>query len=201
MAEGKEKQDKPLTPRQRAFVEAYVGEARFNGTEAARRAGYSGDAHALGVRGSELLAIRRVKEEVEVRMQAAIMPANEVLNRLGRHASASLADVLDDDGKFSLKEAKRKGTDDLLKKLKVKEITKQTLGDSRILETSYEYEIHDPQAALVHLGRYHKLFTDKTEVTGKDGAPLSQEVVVKIDKVYDSSDSNRSDRETGDSGA
>lgn len=33
-------------------------------------------------------------------------------------------------------------------------------------------EFYDAQSALVHVGRHHKLFTDKSEVTGKDGEPL-----------------------------
>lgn len=33
-------------------------------------------------------------------------------------------------------------------------------------------EFYDAQSALVHVGRHHKLFTDKSEITGKDGEPL-----------------------------
>lgn len=34
-------------------------------------------------------------------------------------------------------------------------------------------KLADKRAALVDLGRHHKLFTDKTEHTGKDGGPLA----------------------------
>lgn len=199
MAEGDEKKEKGLSPKQTLFIEAYVGPARFNGTKAAEIAGYKQTPGALRVTATRLLANANIRAEVDARMQAMIMPASEVLNRLGRHASASLADVLTEDGEFDLKEAKRKGNDDLLKKLKVRTSTRHYKDGESEDTTTYEYEIHDPQAALVHLGRYHKLFTDKTEVTGKDGAPLLAEVMVKIDRVYDDSDANRPDRETGDS--
>jgi phage terminase small subunit len=33
-------------------------------------------------------------------------------------------------------------------------------------------ELYDAQAALQLLGRHHKLFTDRTELTGKDGGPI-----------------------------
>jgi phage terminase small subunit len=39
-----------------------------------------------------------------------------------------------------------------------------------------EVELHDAQAALVHLGRHHKLFTERQEITGKDGGGLRIEV-------------------------
>jgi hypothetical protein len=41
-----------------------------------------------------------------------------------------------------------------------------------VTEVDVELELYDAQAALVHIGRHHKLFTDKSELTGKDGAPL-----------------------------
>lgn len=54
-----------LTERQRRFVEAYVGKAEGNATEAARLAGYSGDDAQLAVRGSEAVRNRNVAEAIE----------------------------------------------------------------------------------------------------------------------------------------
>jgi hypothetical protein len=34
-------------------------------------------------------------------------------------------------------------------------------------------ELYDAQAALVQLGRAHKLFVDKSEITGANNAPIS----------------------------
>jgi len=47
--------DRRLTQKQRLFVEAYVGEARGNATEAARLAGYKGNSSTLGAVGYENL--------------------------------------------------------------------------------------------------------------------------------------------------
>ena len=55
--------EKKLTPKQRKFVEAYMG----NATEAARLAGYSGDENALGVMGNKLLRIVKITEEIRKR--------------------------------------------------------------------------------------------------------------------------------------
>lgn len=180
-----EKKEKPLTPRQKAFVLAYVGEARFNGTRAAEIAGYAGPENSWASMASQLLRNLKIRAEVDERTSAMILPANEVLARLGRHATASLADVLDDEGQFDLKVAKKKGTDDLLKKLKVKESTRYFKEGESETTTTYEYEIHDPQAALVHLGRYHKLFTDKQEVSGQ--------VDVRFKKATDLTDDELAD--------
>jgi Terminase small subunit len=39
-----------------------------------------------------------------------------------------------------------------------------------------QVEFYDAQAALVHLGKYHALFTEKQELTGKDGGPIQTTV-------------------------
>lgn len=51
-----------MTDLQRRFVDAYMGEAKGNATEAARLAGYSGDDAALAVRGSENVRNRKVRQ-------------------------------------------------------------------------------------------------------------------------------------------
>ena len=58
--------DKPLTPKQRAFVAAYVGEAKGNGTQAARLAGYAGDDHTLSMVGTENLRKPAIMAALEV---------------------------------------------------------------------------------------------------------------------------------------
>lgn len=55
---------KPLTPRQHAFVSAYIGESRGNATDAAIRAGYS--AKTAGSIGAENLT----KPEIQAAIQA-----------------------------------------------------------------------------------------------------------------------------------
>lgn len=59
-----------LTEKQRRFVEAYMGVARGNATEAARLAGYSGGDNALGVRGSELLRNSKVMRAIAERTKS-----------------------------------------------------------------------------------------------------------------------------------
>ena len=78
--------EKPLTEKQRAFVAAYIGEARGNATQAARLAGYSGGDAACAVMGSELLRHPKVTQAIEVfrlaTARASIMDAVEAAERL-----------------------------------------------------------------------------------------------------------------------
>ena len=152
-----------LTPKQQLFADYYVGEGNLNATRSARLAGYKGEDNSLAAQGSRLLRNVKVREYIEEQLANLSLSAGEVLTILTRQAKASLADVLDDDGRFDLGDAKKRGVDGLLKKLKINH-TKEGV--------HYEYEMYDAQSAAVHLGKVHKLFTDKQEITGKDGGPL-----------------------------
>lgn len=54
---------KDLTEKQKAFVEAYMG----NGVEAARAAGYAGSYDTLGATASRLLKDHRIKKAIEAK--------------------------------------------------------------------------------------------------------------------------------------
>lgn len=178
-----------LTPKERMFVNAYLGEARFNATEAASIAGYEGTRNALGVKGFELLRKSKITAIVNQRMNEAAMSANEVLSRLSDIATGKITDCVNEDGKFDLELAKERGVDKLLKKLKIKRTSKkvdsQTTGpddDPETLETSLlyeevEFEMYSAHEALRDLGKYHKLFTEKLEHSGADGLPITVKVV------------------------
>jgi phage terminase small subunit len=59
--------DKPLTERERRFVEAFMGFAHGNGTEAARMAGYKGTPAVLGVQSTRLLRKASVQAAIHER--------------------------------------------------------------------------------------------------------------------------------------
>jgi phage terminase small subunit len=145
-----------LTDKQRAFINGYLANG-FNATQAALEAGYSPkSARSIG---SENLTKPDIREEIDRRLAALRMSADEVLYRLTQHATASLEDFLQvEDGttpRPDLAKAAKAGKLGLLKKVKF-----SRLGGIEAIE------IHDPQAALVHLGRHHRLFVDRTEHTG-----------------------------------
>jgi phage terminase small subunit len=70
-----------LTPLQVLFIDHWF-DTRFNGTEAAARAGYAGDRNALAQRASKLLRMGKVKAEVEKRFSAHGGTAEEVISHL-----------------------------------------------------------------------------------------------------------------------
>ena len=176
-----------LTPKEQLFVDGYLAGARFNATEAMRLAGYKGSAGVLGVSGHRLLRKAKIAALILERLNEHAMSANEVLARLSKQARGSLADVLNEEGNFDLAALRQSGFHDLLKKLKIKKTVRHDgrgRAADKIEEVTHELEIHDPQAALVHLGRFHKLFVDRHEVTGKNGIPLIPPVADALAKAY-----------------
>lgn len=152
-----------LTPRQLKFVERYL--ATSNATESARYAGYAGDDKVLAVAGSNLIRLPKVQNEIRRRLGISIAGPGEVLELLSKHARADLTDLLDENGNFNLRKARRKR---ITKKIRSKKTVRYTKDGERIEETNTEYEIHDPQAALEKLGRFHQLFPTRIEITAND---------------------------------
>ena len=74
-----------LTGLQRAFINAWFGKANFNGTEAARLAGYGGDGandNVWSVTASNLLKTPSVVEEVNRRFSLLLLSNDEALRGL-----------------------------------------------------------------------------------------------------------------------
>lgn len=134
----------------------------FNATEAAKRAGYS--EKTAQEQGSRLLSNAMVRGYVDARLEKFKMGVDEVLGRLSAQARATMDDFIGSMDRIDLDRARERGVMQLVKKLKQKTTT---FSDSKGNDTEVhdiELELYDAQAALVHLGRHHKLFTDRTEV-------------------------------------
>jgi phage terminase small subunit len=123
-----------LTQRQRLFVEAYIGACSGNAREAARSAGYSGDDNALSQRGFELVRNPKIAELIGVRVQDAVMRANEVLSELSAIAKADWQNFLE------------------IRRDKDGEIISATL------------RLGDKIKSLELLGKYHKLFSERLDL-------------------------------------
>lgn len=150
-----------LSPLQKLFIDHYFLSG-MNATEAVLLAGYKAStrnsAAAIGYRN---LQSPNVKAEIERRLAQSAMSANEVLHRLTRQGRVSFADFVEVIGGeivFDFEKAKELQQLDAIKSLKIKP-------NKDGLPPSIEVELHDSQAALKELGRYHKLFTDKVVVT------------------------------------
>jgi phage terminase small subunit len=170
------KKEPKLTDQQIALVEAYIGPARFNATNAAIMAGYSErSAYEMGSRNLKKPEVRRYVNE---RLAENCLSANQVLSRLADIANGSIEDLLDEDGNFDYKVAKKSGKLALVKKLKRKKTSKlveveanetaegkETL-ESTIVHEDVEFEMYSAHEALRDIGKYHKLFVERHQVEG-----------------------------------
>lgn len=164
MTAPKQKKPKP-TPeetrqeneRRQAFIEEFFLN-NMNGTQAAIAAGYAGGA-AARVTACRLLTIPNIRAEIDKRLKAMQLSADEVLARLSDHASGTLAYFFNAAGEIDLTTPEAKAHFHLLKKVK-----RTVRRDGSV---SIEIEVHDPQSANVHVGKYHKLFTERFEHSGE----------------------------------
>jgi phage terminase small subunit len=159
-----------LTFKQRAFIEYYL--TSWNAAEAARLAGYS--EKSARVIGPENLTKPAVRSEIDRRLQAMSMSADEVLVRLSQQASSTMADFIDVEWgipKINLKKAAAAGKLHLLKKVSYDK-------EGRLSGI----ELHDSQSALIQLGRYHKLFTDRVAVV--DWRKEAEEAGINVAELY-----------------
>jgi hypothetical protein len=111
-----------LTGKQLAWVDAYIGNAAFNATEAARQAGYTGGDAALGVTGHRTLRNAKVREEVARRIKDRGMDADVVLDRLAQLILGGVHDLIEVDDKGAMRfdwlKLKRSGRMAAVKKVK-----------------------------------------------------------------------------------
>ena len=153
-----------LTDKQNLFVDYYI--QLWNGTEAAAQAGYKGNRNTLGVIAFENLRKPKIRKQIEKRLEEVALSANEVIARLSGQATASLADFITPYGNLFLVDMdKVREMGHLVKKI-------------RYTQQGVSIELHDAQAALVHLGKHHNLFKEKIEVehTGEGGGPIQVQV-------------------------
>lgn len=140
-----------LTNKQRVFVEEYL--RTWNATEAARIAGYA----YPNVEGPKNLVKPSIATEIKQRIDEKSMTADEVLLRLAEQARGEHGKYLTPEG-VDLSRLLGDGKGYLIKKVKQAKVGKA--------KTVTEVEFYDGQSALVHLGRYHALFTDKVKQVG-----------------------------------
>lgn len=160
-----------LNDKQALFVEEYL--KTFNATQAAIAAGYS-QKTAYNI-GYENVRKREIAEAISQRLTEAAMSADEVLKRLAEQARGDVDDYLDEDGFLDWKKARRGKKTGLVRKLKIKKTTR-IIDDAEYITVETDFELYDAQAALVHIGKHHGMFVDRTEHTGADGGKIKHEI-------------------------
>lgn len=143
-----------MTDKQKMFVEAYVGEAKFCATKAAKMAGYS--PRTAYAKGHDLK--KQLAPEIDVRLSDLSMSASEVLSRLGeiaRNEGSNYIRPRNGSSYLDVPAIIRANKGHLIKGIK-----KTTHG--------LEVTLMDPQPALELLAKYHKLITEQHKVEVHD---------------------------------
>lgn len=151
--------DAGLTDKQEAFIAHYV--ECLNGSEAARRAGYS--PHTADNIAWENLGKQEIRSRIDEVLRAQRLSADDVITILRRHATASPAAFVqvvereDDEGnvrqclEIDLTSDRAQASLHLVKELRF---------DANGLPV---LKLHDAQAAAVHLAKIAGLFIEKVE--------------------------------------
>jgi phage terminase small subunit len=191
-----EVKENKLTNKQRVFIDEYL--CSFNATQSAIKAGYSKKtAYSIG---AENLTKPEIKAVIDLRLSESHMSASEVLDRISAIARGDIADLMDittSGFKASLTQKDADGNitvnpkTKLIKKIKQKVTTYLGHGDDaedrEVIET--EMELYSAQEALALMGKYHKLFVDRTELSGPNGGPIPVEAFkAAVEKVYGNND-------------
>lgn len=149
-----------LTSKRQVFVEEYL--RCWNATEAARRVGYK-HPNKMGPR---LVKVGIIAEEIKRRIAEKAMATDEILLRLADQARTDVGPFIvkndNDDLTLNWERLKQAGLTHL-----VKSLTPTRYGT--------KIELHDAQAALVHLARSHGMFKDRMDITS-GGEPIVQKV-------------------------
>ena len=163
-------------PKQSAFCREYVLD--YNGTQAAIRAGYS--KKTANEQAAQLLAKLSTQKEIQWRESLlenkVIVTKDKILRELSLIGFANLADHVTIDDTTGCVQAI--GIDSLpvgasraIKKVKERRIIKSTAKGDEVLESTFEFELHDKQQALVNMGKELGMFKERHEV-GLDEASI-----------------------------
>ena len=158
-----------LTGKQRAFIDHWF-ENGYNGTEAARSAGYKGNDNTLAAVASENLTKPKIKKVIERRWAVHGMTAEEARARLVKQARGDIGELIGKGGVLDFEEAKEQGLTSLLKSISW---TKQGL----------RIEMYSAQRALEMIGKTMGMFVERHEHTGPDKGPIKVEDVTPRSKL------------------
>lgn len=173
-----------ITNKHRAFIDEYLKDC--NAFQAALRAGYS--PNSARQQGSRLLSNANISDAIQARLDEKAMKADEVITRLTSMARGDMGDFMDIESmsyRLNLQKAKELGLTHLIHKIKERTVMTSNKAGEETETHTLEIELYDAHAALVDLGRYHKLFTDMQEVKVDDTGLTDEERAARIDAILE----------------
>lgn len=158
-----------MTPKQEAFVREYLVD--LNASAAYLRAGYkTGNANVLGPR---MLANVGIAEAIQNGM-------NERAQRVRVTADQVLQNIIDIGNRCMQRWPKMVGQGKNREQLKEYVTTEE---GEEVLAHVFEFDSQGALKAQELLGKHLKLFTDKAEISGKDGGAIQTETTINIQPV------------------
>ncbi len=156
-----------LSHKHKVFIDQYMID--FNGSRAAREAGYSSSSSAW-----ELLRNNEVRAAIEERLlerhRRNALTVEKIELMLRNMAEVEPLDIWDEHGKIRPLPDMPPQARQAIKSIKVK--TREHVITGEITE-ELEVELWDKKGATELLGRFRKMFTDKFEVGGEVKAKVS----------------------------
>jgi phage terminase small subunit len=161
--------EKPLTPKQAAFVREYLID--LNATQAAIRAGYSAKtAQEIGSENlSKPIIAKAIQEAMGKRAEKLEITADRVLAELAKMAFFDPRKLFAPDGSPVSIQDLDDDTAAAVAGLDVLEEYRGSGDEREFVGYTKKIKLADKRGALVDLGRHLKLFTDKIEFTDSSG--------------------------------
>jgi len=167
-----------LSGKHTRFIEEYLVD--LNATQAAIAAGYSErTAYSQGQRLLKHVEVAPlIQKAMDARSKRLEITADRVLQELAKLAFYDPMDIFEADG--SMKQIKDidPNTRMALAGLEVTELFEGSGDEKHAYGLLKKIKLADKGQNLERLGRHLKLFSDKLEVTGKDGGPLQHKVSI-----------------------
>jgi len=182
MSEVAEATPKKLTAKQRAFINEYVID--LNGTQAAIRAGYSADtAQAIASENlSKPFIADAIQEALDLRAERTRITADRVLVESAKLGFSNIRNLFTDGGQ--LKSVASMTEDEAAGIQSIEVVTKRMPGgEPEDVEYVSKIRLVDKKASLELLGKHLRLFSDKIEVTGKDGKTREQRQIAALKRM------------------
>lgn len=145
-----------LTGKQRLFINHYMSNG-FNGSRAAKSAGYKGDYVTLASVAYENLRKPNIKAEIERRMKDVAMSPTEVIARIENQARGDMRELMG----LSLDELKEHPQGNAIKKVKQRFLFAE---DGKRYGEVLEVQTYDAQTALTTIAKHHGLLKDGTTI-------------------------------------
>jgi phage terminase small subunit len=171
---------KKLTEKQKKFAKEYQKD--FNGTRAAKAAGYSPtSAHDIAsenLRKPEIAEV--IKKDVEKRLESAELDADWILKRIMDIADVDLAQAYDHIGQLKPVHEIPENVRKAITGIKVFDEMAGTGNEKFKIGEVREVKFADKLKALELLGKHIVLFTDKIEHTVNEKALTDEELEAQI---------------------